>query len=200
MPKINGHKIEQGDVTKGDLAKLMGNQKADVVCCDPPWDNGWVAQFRKKAGVALEGQDFEFFIGIFLKELLKYAEGIIYLEMGKKNWDRLLEVLKFYGYTTLNTYEIPYGKSTSYIWRGTCNGRTFKTLDKLPVDLKGEKIFEWLLNQDKTEGGILLDPCIGTGRSYHLAKRVNMFAWGLELQQSKVDILTDKIERDTNVL
>lgn len=203
---INGHKIIRGDVTKGDLKLLMGKQYADVVYSDPPWDNTWVTQFRKKAGVALEGQDWESFMLVFINQIKQYAKGIVYIEMGKKNWIRLQELLIIKGGTTLNTWEIPYGKSTSFIWRGTFNQNgkdsiPFSKLDDtLPLSLRGDQLIRWVLFQDKVEGGIILDPCIGLGKTYHLGKKLNMRVYGLELNSKKVDRLSQNMLRNKKCL
>lgn len=182
------HKILCGDLTNGDLSKLMEDKLADIIYSDPPWDNIWLNTFRKRAGFGK--QDLETFLKIYIKELKKYSKGIIYIEFGM-NIDLLVKLLKEEGATQLNLWEFPFGKSgKQYLWRGYFKQGNYKTISQLPE----KDIYNWLIAQDKIEEGILLDPCIGIGRSYNLARKANMICYGLEINPVKVNKLLLKIE------
>lgn len=187
------HKILCGDLTK-DMNKLMGTEKADIVYSDPPWNNNWINIFRKRAGVAGK-QNLETFLKVYCKELKKYSKGIIYIEFGV-NIKLLQNILKDEGATQLNLWELPLRKGKQYIWRGYFHKGNYKKLTSIPnKNIPNRNICKWLVEQDKVEDGILLDPCIGKGMSYYLAKSANMNCYGLELSQSKVDKLLSKINK-----
>lgn len=184
------HKILCGDLTKGDLKNLMGDEKADIVYSDPPWNDSWIKIFRERAGVVDEKeQNLEAFLKIYIQELKKYSKGIIYIEFGI-HIDSLVKMLKEEGATQLNLWELPMGKGKFYIWRGYFHQGIYKKL----LDLPKKDVYNWLVEQDKVEGGILLDPCIGIGRSYDLAKKSKMICYGLEIQSSKVNKLLSRIK------
>lgn len=181
------HKIICGDLTKGDLVSLMGDNKADIIYTDPPWNDTWITTFRKRAGKT-DTQSLKDFLQIFVSELKKYSKGVIYIEFGVRI-NELLDVLEKEGAQTLNLWESPLGKTgKQYLWRGSFSN-SFK-----PITFN--KDINKLMEPDVINGGILLDPCIGLGRSYYLAKRAGMICHGLEIQKSKVNKLLTEVKND----
>tara|TARA_Y100000310_G_scaffold149433_1_gene148774 strand:- start:1644 stop:2213 length:570 start_codon:yes stop_codon:yes gene_type:complete len=187
------NRIIQGDLTKGDLNNLMEGKKADVIYTDPPWDDSWVKIFRKRANYDSEGHNINKFLQVFIKEIKKHSKGIIYIEMGVKSIDLLQKLLKEENFTKLNKWEYPLNKGVQYLIRGY-----FIKPNNVPIipnNLKlTDKKIKDIVEVDKVDGGILLDPCIGIGRTYDIAKYIGMDCFGLEIQQNKVDKLNDRIK------
>jgi len=182
-----------GDLTKGDLAILMEGKKADVIYSDPPWDDAWVSIFRKRAGKELEGQNIQTFLESFVVELKKYAKGIVYLEMGMKNINLLRTILKNHGAVELNLWKYPLGKGYQYLWRGYFNPGNYPIVN--PVFAYTEKeAHARLVKNDAVPGGILLDPCIGIGRAYDIAKKVGMDCYGMDISKVKIEKLSKRIK------
>lgn len=114
-------KIQVADITE-QLPDFM--LKADMIYSDTPWTLGNVNFFNKKAGRAYMNHFEEFFTPLFM-HIAKINPKVCYLEIGKKEKERFIGLLKN-KYPIVQDWEITYyNKNSCYLLRGGYTGTDF---------------------------------------------------------------------------
>lgn len=103
---LGNHRLLCGDATSGgDVARVMGAEKAEMVFTDPPW-NVAIGQdsnprHRQRAGLCndnLSQDGFEKFLSAFAEHMATYCKGDIYVVLGASEWPTLDVALRENGY------------------------------------------------------------------------------------------------------
>jgi hypothetical protein len=186
--RIGNHKVMVGNVTKGDLSKLLDVEKIDLIFTDPPWDDRITKQFYKYGGEPQE-LNFNELIRTFLFEIKKYSIGGVFIEMGIRGYKVLQKNLSTVGAKTIQDFHLTYGqKETEYIiWYGCFNDMDLPTIS-LPSNLHGWDVAKFLIGHMNEVYNIrnILDPFVGVGHVLKIADKFGIPGYGLELNKRKL--------------
>lgn len=180
------HRLQQGDVTLGAIDRLMGDTRADLVYSDPPWGQGNLQYWRTYNGEAVR-PDWVTFRDCYVEAVATYCLGPAFIEMGIRWSDEFAAAFVARGWSEAWRVTVGYGPK-----------RTPKhVLALVPPGVRGPEPFvvppgnEWVVNRAMAAkyavpGGILLEPCLGVGRSAQCFANRGMTIYGNELNPTRL--------------
>lgn len=199
--EIGPHKIMCGDsvLDRDELIAQVG--VVDVIYTDPPWNDGVVKMFYRRAGLAPPGS-FEALMAGFLG---LYAElcpdGPIVVEMGFSGFEAFYRQVQASGALTCAAATAFYGGRPYVIWVGTFG----EILDvTVPDGLRDEESVNWVIEtfvrhptqRGAGQGTRFCDPCCGVGLQLLAAFDAGATVFGCELDPKKVARLVRAISGD----
>jgi len=103
------------------LEVLMGEERADLIYTDPPWDTRIANQFREWVGMdKLPKNGFENLLEGIAFACKNYSSKYVAIEMGIKGMEQLKPRLDKYGAKQFNMFFPTYGSGIEYcLWVGT---------------------------------------------------------------------------------
>lgn len=177
------HRIACGDVMLPEsLEWLMGGRMASLVYADPPWGPGNLKYWRTANGEHVK-PDWAVFLHLLTFNLATYCDGPIFLEMGMR-WVADLE-------RAMGRAERPITAMATVVYgspprpHAICLfGGEKELLDDLPTEC-------WAATREIAKrvarpGEILLDPCLGLGKSSKVFADRGMDVYGLELNRKRL--------------
>jgi DNA modification methylase len=132
-------------------------KSADLLFCDPPWNQGNLNSFYTKAGRD-DYSEFELFFKRLFKIITEIKPKTCYIEIGKDYLAEFIIEMKqiFKSVTFYNSSYYHKADNHCYIIRG---GHKYK---KLPLDgMDEEDIINWVCQNE--EYSCIADPCMGCG-------------------------------------
>lgn len=178
-------------VSVSDITKTLPGYMftADMVYCDPPWNQGNVNAFYTKAGKKDYINSFEEFYSFLFKWIKKIKPASCYLEIGRQNknifidcLNNIFPVVQHWGITY-------YGKNPCYLVRGGTSSQNF---DFTGMDDKHTP-FEAIKHE--TTSSIVGDLCTGQGLTAIAAYRLGKQFVGTELNQRRLAVTIDKVNK-----
>lgn len=174
---IGKMKFIRGDIIEDGLSQLVNGVKVDIVCCDPPWNNGIAKMYRKWAGYS-GYTDVAQVMNCLRNEICLHCRTAVIIIAIKR-----IEDIPDFPYTA-NVFQFHWNSGKSYyIWRGGFIEHPL--VNKPNVDNDGDKILEELLKQEK--GRVVLDPFIGYGWTARVCKKVGLDCYGMDINKERVD-------------
>ena len=181
LDHIGPHRVLCGDVTRGAIARLMGDERADVVYCDPPWGPGLLCTFMRAAGV--ESVAWSIFLDRFAESVATHRvpDGPIFLEMGLAWVDDLRMACDAHGIRLDRQWGVHYGSGSSLRPSALLYGGPPLPPSFDPSGLRGAALPRACVMAVGRPGGIVLDPCCGKGYSARAAVAARMAFRGVEI-------------------
>lgn len=180
------HRIIQGDVTQGVVDCLMRGARASVVYSDPPWGQGNLQYWRTYNGEFVR-PDWMLFLTCFVSSVTNYCDGPAFVEMGLRWSDEVAAMFGKHGWREAWRVVVGYGpkKTPKHVLALTKMG------DPSPTSFIAPSGNEWVVNRAMAAsyaipGGILLDPCLGLGRSAQCFADCGMIVYGSEMNPKRL--------------
>jgi 16S rRNA G966 N2-methylase RsmD len=169
------------------INKLLNGIRVDMIYCDPPWNNGILTNYRKRAGYVSKDTVSNILDSILLI-VQKLKPKVLYLEIGVQNKHLVEEKFKQYNKKCFNiTY---YGKKPCFLYQiyfiNTTGGYDFSNIDDAETPY-------FAISYEKQHLHIknVLDICAGTGITGRAAKQNGIYFFGLELNKEKISKLLE---------
>lgn len=186
---IGPHRLLCGDITRGAVPALMGEDLADVVYSDPPWGPGnqqyW--HTHNKRG-SVPQTDWPGFLRAFCCACAAFAraEAPVFVEMGERWAEDLARAMAQEGLLLQREWSITYGSPPRP------NRLLLFGLHDHPIDLgsdrHGPPVTARILEAIVRPGMLVLDPCTGKGMTARNAHRLGGHFRGCELNPRRLAI------------
>lgn len=187
---IGPHRLLCGDLTAGAVDALMGEERADVVYCDPPWGPGLLQMFATMNESGSSPRlSWSGFLAAFSETIVRFSrpEAPIFVEMGLRWVDELDETMAKVGRPPLRRWDVSYGPTKA----PRPNSLTLYGLHDVPVELPdpphGEAVTRAALAAVVREGSLVLDPCTGLGMTARFTHAFGGAFRGVELNPARLD-------------
>ena len=205
--EIGGHRVRHGNIYEQDgISQLMRDDKADIFYSDPPWGPGnlrfWDTM-NKKMNPDARGYEFGFdvdrFLEVVIATAMKYTNGFIVIEYGKRWSSKLVKLATSKGLHYCGQVE------TLYVGGGKklpLDIVVFHTAEKRQIDLSSayhtmdlttvKTIFSILR---PPVGGIGVDLCCGMGYTAQACMDYGMRFIGNELNYKRLQKTIERIKK-----
>jgi len=183
----NGSKLQVSNVFS-PLPDFM--QQADLIFCDPPWNQGNIRSFYTKAGIYDAESDYGRFIDRLFDCIKKIHPATCYLEIGKEYLAVFItKMQEIYKYVTFyNSSYYHKNDNLCYIVRGSRKAKKPK-LDGIDE----EDIITWVCeNESYTCIG---DLCMGRGLVACAAYRSGKKFVGTELNHKRLSVALEHLKK-----
>lgn len=183
---MSEHRLQRGDVTQGAIGRLMGDSRASLVYSDPPRGQGNLQYWRTYNGEAVR-PDWTAFREHYIDAVTTYCVGPAFIEMGIRWSDEFSAAFRDRGWSESWRVTVGYGpkKTPKHV------------LAMVPPGLTGPDVFvvppgnEWVVNRAMAAryavpGAVMLDPCLGLGRSAQCFANQGMVIFGNELNPRRL--------------
>lgn len=159
---------------------------ADMVFCDPPWNQGNVNTFVTKAGLDAYVASFNEFLDPFFNHLVQIAPRVVFLEMGKQSLSEVLRRLA-------ERYKYVQHWPITYYHKHPCFLIRASTVAPTPVNYCGiddeDAPFITARSEQPT---VLADLCTGRGLTLQAAHDVGAVFRGTELNKRRLAVSISK--------
>jgi len=189
--KVLKHRYICAPFSMKAMDMLMGNEKADLIYTDPPWDVRIANQFRQWVGMdKLPKNGFDNLLEGIAAMAKKYSSKYVAIEMGMRGMEDLNKKLIKYGARQLDMFFPTYGSNnTEYcLWFGTfIDGVVSPEWDEDPNGKNSEKnlfIPHFLARNCKPKK--LLDMFVGGGTFWPPFVEIGTECYGLEFNKRKI--------------
>jgi len=161
---------------------------ADMIYCDPPWDQGNANSFLTKADKDSYIDDFQQFYNPLFRRISMVSPKICYLEIGKRNLIKFQEKLAE-RFPVIQTWEVTYFKKhPCYLLRG---GRHPQNYDFNGMD--EAVIPEIAIRVENPE--CVADLCTGRGLTAVAAYKLKKRFVGTELNKRRLAVAIERINK-----
>lgn len=198
MIAIGPHKLLCGDITKGVVSRLLGDERADVIYSDPPWGPGnlqYWATMNERGSVPRESWPG------FLRALAcacaehRKSDAPVFLEMGLR-WTKDLDAaMAAVGLSLRRRWRITYGPKSKPLPNTLALYGPRDLALNLPEH--GEPVTRAVLNAVVQPGSIVLDPCTGLGMTARNTHRLGGHFRGTELNPARLERTAEWLRRRT---
>ena len=187
-----GIKVAHGSVVEGSIPFVMGDDKADVIWCDPPWGQGLMGFFdtlnQKQTGSKKRGENWSEFLTTLARDFFTVAKGPVIINIGKKWVNEVKLVFCSYGFTYCDIVTEVYRGyecKTLLFWKGVpVEGANIQS----NAGLEGQAGTTNSVSLFKVPNGILLDPCCGKGYAIRSASANGMQFRGGDINEHRIKI------------
>lgn len=184
------HRLLCGDITEGVVSALLGDEKADVVYCDPPWGPGnqqyWHTMRENGSSPRTSWSEF---LDHLVKVVVSHSkpEAPIFIEMGLRWVDELDQAMIRAGVRTQRRWLTTYGpKSKSLpVWLSLYGLHDVQV--EMPDPPHGEPVTRAALKAVVKPGMIVLDPCTGLGMTARCTHKLGGCFRGTEMNLTRLD-------------
>jgi len=160
--RASPHLLVRGDVLGCAKALWagMGEQPADVIYTDPPWNEGILKRFYSWAHVK-RLVPFDMFLPRLARLYRQFCpQGYVVIEMGVPQYEFLKLCLTragLYGLAEATTYYGP-NRTVAKLWVGSA---ARLEPPKIPYGMEGPRVRAWVADTFGGRGKRVLDPCCG---------------------------------------
>lgn len=177
------HRIARGDVMLPEsLERLMADRVASLAYTDPPWGPGNLKYWRTANGEAI-APDWPLFLRLLAFQLATYCDGPIFVEMGTRWVSDLEAAMARVGRPIAAMATATYGRPARP--HAICLfGGDPAWLDGLPSECWAAT--REIARRAARPGEILLDPCLGLGKSAGVFADAGMAVYGMELNPGRL--------------
>ncbi len=190
MIVLGPHRLLCGDLTAGVVARLMGEERADLVYSDPPWGPGnlqfWATMNERGSAPTAP---WAAFLAAFCANVATYRkpDAPVFVEMGLR-WTRDLDVtMAAVGLERRRRWDILYGpKSKPLPNTVTLYGPRDLAID-LPDPPHGEPVTRAIFRAVGQPGMVVLDPCTGLGMTARITHALGASFRGAELNPVRLE-------------
>lgn len=167
----------------------LGNGFVDMVYTDPPWNKGNINAFRTKAEMSHWTQSFEKWLDSLLGVIYHYAQGPVYVEMGKDTIELLSRLAAKHHIREIEVIPITYyHRHPAWLFYGSAYHDYPARLDHGSLNgLDDEDTPREAIKQEYPK--TILDPCIGRGGTARAAWQVQkekIQVYGVELNKRRL--------------
>lgn len=198
MLSAGPHRVETKDIMEDDLDGLMAGSKADLFYCDPPWGNlkYWQTLREKQSGVPKDEvpSDIAFLVRLF-ELACQHARGPVLIEYGVRNVNAVVELGTRAGLTYVDRADVVYGSAhrpchLHYFYPPDVGRSVDVEIQLSRQEASGERgmaAIRAAMTPLAVKGGIVLDPCCGTGKNGIVAAELGMRFRGNELNPHRAE-------------
>ena len=184
---LGPHQLLCGDVAQGDVARLMGVERAAVVYSDPPWGEGNLRYWRTMAHDPALPR-WEDFRGQWCAAVACAItpDAAVFVEMGERWADDFATNLAAVGIAVTHRWIVQYGHPTRpnvLLYAGPALPTGFD-----PSALSGPALPRACVAAVARPGAIVLDPCCGKGYTARAAVAAGMHFRGVELNALRLEV------------
>jgi len=190
LSHINGHRLSVGSIGGIPMYRLLNGVTADILYCDPPWDDSHMKSFatmaRKQTGLPTAVIPWARFMDELVRVIQEHVDGWVFVESGVPRAHAVHAYLESAGLFDLGVHTTTYrsGQSTRPSALLAGHSRLGQAVGwSLPPGGGSGGLRQVLavVGSVATPGQILLDPCCGTGLSARAAVRLGLTFYGNEL-------------------
>jgi len=228
---LGRHRLLCGDSTKADdVARLMDGKKANMVFTDPPYNVDYGAsnnprhKHRKIKNDSMSDADWDVFVNSYLKNVLNYCDGNIYIAMSDKelghlqktfmnlggHWSSFIIWVKDRFVLSAKDYHSRH-ESILYGWREGVENRIRledrtqddvweiprpKTSDEHPT-MKPVELVVKAIENSSSANGIIYEPFCGSGTTLVASEQTNRICFAIELDAHYCDVIIQRWENAT---
>lgn len=181
---IGRHRLLCGDITKGAVGHLLGDEKVDVIYSDPPWGPGnqqyWHTMRERGSVPATSWSDF---LTVFCEvcAMAIKPRSPVMIEMGIRWVDELDGAMARVGLNVRNRWTIFYGPKSKPL-PNTLSLYGDRSIDiAMPSPPHGEVVTRAALAAIVKSGDIVLDLCTGLGMTARATHRLGGVFYGTEM-------------------
>lgn len=201
IESIGEHRLACGDITDGAVARLMGNDRADVVYSDPPWGPGnqqYWHTMRERGSAPRTSWDA--FLEAFATVCAEWTRPAapIFVEMGMRWADQLVATMQSAGLELARTWTVTYGPKskplpvTLSLFGYADNMPALDILAEqitvgMPSPAHGEPVTAHCLRLVVEKRAIVLDPCTGLGMTARWTHKLGGRFRGTEMNAARLD-------------
>lgn len=190
MLEIGPHKLLCGDITEGAVARLMGDERADVIYSDPPWGPGnqqyWHTMRSRGSAPRTSWPDFLAALAAACATH-KTPEAPVFIEMGTRWAEELDAAMLVVGLPRLSRWVFTYGpKSKPLPLTLNLYGSTPVEVN-LPDPPHGEPVTRAVLEAVVRPGLVVLDPCTGLGMTSRWTHKLGGAFRGAEMNSARLE-------------
>lgn len=163
-------------------------QGADLVFCDPPWNQGNLRSFYTKNAQALR-HGWDEFMGALFAAIQSIHPKTAYLEVGKQYLADFIIRMRaiFPAVTFYNSMYYGRPENHCYIIRGSARNR------KLDLDgMDEEDIIRWICANEEYE--CIADPCMGQGLVALYASAAKKRFVGTDINPKRLAVARKRVE------
>jgi DNA modification methylase len=164
-------------------------KQADLLFCDPPWNQGNLNSFYTKAS-RNDYSEFKLFYKRLFECIAEISPKTCYIEIGKEYLAEFIIEMKqiFKSVTFYNSMYYHKPENHCYIVRGS------KKHQKLPLDgMDEENIIEWICENEQYS--CIADPCMGRGLVAFGAFKASHKFVGTELNPKRLSAALERLAK-----
>lgn len=188
---IGNHRLLCGDITMGSVARVMRNERADVIYSDPPWGEGNQKYWHtiQQRG-SLPRTSWDGFLDIFCKTCIAFRKpsAPVFVDMGKQWTEQLRETMRQNGLSFIRGWIVLYGNRRKPLEQTlSLFGRDVPGIiwpEEFPFGLATTRA---VLNASVRPGDIVLDPCTGCGDTAKITHKLGGCFRGTELNPNRLE-------------
>lgn len=186
-----------GDLLAGDLARLMGTERASVVYSDPPWGPGnlqyWATMHQRGSAPRASWSEF---LEAFCRAVAAHsvADAAVFVEMGMRWVDDLARAMLAAGRIETTRWTVQYGsppRPNALWYSGPALPAGFDPTPLNAAALPLECLRVCALQPD----ALVLDPCCGKGYTARAAHSLGLRFRGLELNPPRLAHTAKRLNR-----
>jgi len=203
--QIGKHRVRHGDVAdESGISELVSGATADIFYSDPPWGSGnlkyWETMNKKMNGVSSEfmTKDVGEFLDIVLGHSIRYTDGWVVIEYGKRWTDLLIQKALDHGLSFCGKVEALYGSSNHPLDIVFFRTDGPRQIDLSPIyHLKGYKCVKEIFKLLKpSSGGVGMDLCCGMGYTAQACIDNGLSFIGNEVNKARLNKTIARLEKD----
>lgn len=187
--QIGRHRVLCGDITADAVARLMGDERADVVYVDPPWGQSLLTNFATQAGAPprLPWRGFLDAFAVAVRNAAK-PDAPIFVEMGCKWTNDLDAAMALYQMQMRRRWQTTYGSPKK---AAPCTVALFGSCPEpailMPSPPHGEAVTRAILAAVVKPGMAVLDLCAGLGMTARITHALGGCFRGVELVPKRLE-------------
>lgn len=187
--KVGLHKLTCAGIEDPAVERMLEGERVDILYCDPPWGNTryWATINKKMTGRYNEPISHEALLNRIFELADRFVSGHVFLETGKRWGDQVAELMGDHcaGVSTFPMLYKAGGRTLGSILVHGVNGPAPPfTFD--PTGRHGYQVVRDIIANVATPGGIVLDPCCGTGFTALAAIEAGMAFRGNEVNAKRI--------------
>jgi hypothetical protein len=195
------HRLTVGSITDEPIKLMLKGRSADVLYCDPPWDDGHMKSFARVASrartVPVIPIPWTTFMHGLVDIIRDHVRGWVFVEMGNLHVEQtrgyLLDVLD-----EVHRHEIFYGspRRPAALLVAHTEDPTLPRRWRMSEAASngGLRQVKSIVASVGRPGQVLLDPCCGLGLSAKAAIASGMAFYGNELDPSRARVTRELLE------
>lgn len=216
MRSIGRHRVAVGDVTRGDVDRLMGREEADAIYVDPPWGPGALQMFATmdRPGSTPAKAWPDFLKGFCLALAVHRSRGTntpVFVEMGPRWADEVAAAMEAHLMPVRARWACKYKSGLKFIPQALLYSGPELPAGFDPTEAHGPKLPLICLKAAREvalqglsqreidtvigDGITVLDPCCGLGFTARAAADLGMDFRGLELNPRRLDKTIEALEK-----
>lgn len=225
---LGKHRLLCGDATKeGDVKRLMGGKKADMVFTDPPYGMNLDTDFSEMVGIGkgnkyqkVKGDDKEYdpshlFRDFdYCKEIFLWGGDYFAERLPNRNdgswivWDKTeggIRTNTAYDKMFGSNFELCWSRNkhkramARVLWKGIFGLSKEDTKKRIHPTQKPLRLCGWFITKFSEDDNLIIDVFLGSGSTLIACEKLNRICYGMEIEPKYCDVIITRYSNFTDI-